>query len=215
MLALAPLVAPFLSLVLGQTPGTAPQAPGAATMTTTRVDILRLSYAYPATFVDATSMVGPAFEATVGQDAAAAPIARCLSLPFSRMQPGSKEIGMVLLVRADAACFKRKFNAGSVAELARGEAQGLSAAGAKTNMAAPVNFSVAGRPASLVQGNFTLPTGQTLQSMVVCVLDQPDIACWQFLSNSAAGLSSMSAFPVTFDGAPPAPLVTPEAVTAH
>lgn len=174
---------------------------------------LRLSYSYPSSFVDASAMVGPAFEATVGKDPAAEPMARCLSLPFSRMDAGSGKVGIVLLVRADAGCLKRKFTAKSVTDLAQGEAQGLAAAGAKTNFSKPAEFQVATRPATLVRGSFRLPTGQNMQALVVCVLDEPDIACWQFLSDSPTDLGPMSSFPVTFDGSQPTPLVPSSVLT--
>lgn len=182
-------------------------------MSTYRNDTLRLSYAYPSNYVDASAMVQPAFQASVGQDAGIASEAKCISLPFSRMQSGSGQIGILTLARADSACLKKKFSAKSVAEVAQGEAQGLAASGAKVNFGQPVNFAVAGRPASLLQGNFSLPTGQSMQAMVVCVLDQPDIACWQFLSNTTLGLSTMAGFPVTFDGSAAAPLVPTDVLT--
>jgi len=203
------LLAPLLAAA-AQTPAPASpasSAPASTSLTAYRNDTLRLSYSYPGDFVDATEMVGPAFEASLGQDPNAAMAAKCITLPFSRMQSGTGRIGLIVLVRADAGCLKKKFNAKSVAELAQGEAGGLAASGAKTSFGKPVSFEVANRPAALLQGSFTLPTGQTMQAMVTCVLDQPDVACWQFLSNTAAGLSALGAYPVTFDGSPATPLV--------
>lgn len=215
--------APLLLLTLlssaAQTTAPAPasqHAPAAPTgMSEYHNDVLRLSYSYPSNYLDATSMVAPAFEASVSQDPAAATAAKCISLPFSRMAPANAGMGILMLIRADSSCLKKKFTASSVAELAQGEAQGLSAAGAKTNFGKPVTFQVASRPAALLQGSFTLPTGQSMQAMVVCVLDQPDIACWQFLSNTAPALSNMSTFPVTFDGSPATPLVPAAVLTGH
>ena len=195
---------------------TAPATTPAAGMSTYRDDALRLSYNYPKDYVDASSMVGPAFQATVGQNAATAPLVRCVSLPFSRMGSANDQMSLLLLLHADAGCLKRKFTANSVAELAEGEAKGIAASGAKkTSFGQPVNFEIASRPASRVQGSFTLPTGQAMQAMVVCVLDQPDIACWQFLSNTTAGIANMSRFPVTFDGSPAAPLVPASTPPTH
>lgn len=180
-------------------------------MSTYHNDTLHLSYAYPSDYIDATQMVGPAFQASMGGADEAA--VRCISLPFSRMQAGTGNIGMLMLVRADAGCLKKKFTDKSVSEIAQGEAQGLAASGAKTNFGKPVTFQVANRPAAMLQGSFTLPTGQGMQAMVVCVLDEPDMACWQFLSNSTQGLSKMASFPVTFDGASPTPLVPSDVLT--
>lgn len=195
--------------------GTTPPTAAADDMSSYRDEALRLSYSYPKNFVDATAIVGPAFQATVGQNPAAAPLVKCISLPFSRMGAGKDQMSLVLLLHADAGCLKKKFNANSVAELAQGEAKGIAASGAKTNFDQPVNFEVASRPASVVRGSFVLPTGQTMQATVVCVLDQPDIACWQFLSNNPAGITTMSAFPVTFDGSPAASLVPPSPSSSH
>ncbi len=192
---------------LAQTPSGVVSPAGGSALDTYRNDALRLSYSYPANFVDASSMVGPAFEATVGKDPAAEPMAKCLSLPFSRMASGTGKLSLLLLVRADAGCLKRKFTAKSVTELAQGEALGLAAAGAKTNFSSPLQFQVATRPAALVRGSFKLPTGQNLQVMVVCVLDEPDIACWQFLADTSTELGTLSALPVTFQGTQPQPLV--------
>lgn len=182
-------------------------------MATYHNDTLRLSYSYPANYADASSMVGPAFEASMSNDPAAVTAARCISLPFSRMSADGGQMAMVVLVRADSGCLKKKFNAGSLGEFTQGEARGLAASGAKTSFGQPVSFEVGTRPAELIRGSFTLPTGQTMDAMVVCVLDQPDVVCWQFLSSSADALKTMSAFPVSFEGGPSAPLVPSTVVT--
>lgn len=169
-------------------------------------DALRLDYAYPKTYIDATAIVAPAFEASINGNAAVASTAKCITLPFSRMAADGGQANIIILLRAEAACLKKKFNAQSVAELAAGEAQGIAASGAKTNFGKAVNFEIDHHPASRLQGSFTLPTGQTMQSMVVCALDEPDIVCWQFLSSTTAGLATMSGFPVTFAGGQPTSL---------
>lgn len=176
-------------------------------------DTLHLSYSYPSRYIDASPLVKPAFEASLNQNAATAPTAKCISLPFSRMGSGKDQMGILLIVRADAACLKKKFTAASVTELAEGEAQGIAASGAKVDFGEPVNFQLADRPASMLQGGFTLPTGQTMQARVICVLAQPDIACWQFLSGNTAGIKAMSSFPVTFEGSPAVPLTPPAAAS--
>ncbi len=172
-----------------------------------RNEVLHLSYSVPSNYTDASALVGPAFQASVGQNASVGTASNCVTLPFSRMASEKAQISFVLLVRADATCLKKKFTAQSVTDLAQGEAQGIAASGAKSQFGQPVPFELAKRPASLMQGSFTLPTGQLMQSLVVCVLDQPDIACWQFLSNTTAGLATMREFPVTFDGSAATPLV--------
>ncbi len=173
-------------------------------------DVLHLTYQYPADFVEAGPLVGAAFQASLSSNAATAGDAgKCINLPFSRMRTGEGAFALVLLVRVDAGCLKKTFTADSLAELTRGEAQGLAAAGAKTNMGEPVRFEVGGHPASTAEGTFTLPTGQALYGRIVCVLDKPDVACWQFLSKTAAALEEMRKFPVAFDGGAPAPLVPP------
>ncbi len=184
-------------------------------MTSYRNDTLRLDYSYPSNYVDASPIVGPAFEASVGHNTAAAEATKCISLPFSRMGSGTGQVGVLLLVRADASCMKKKFNAQSVTDLTEGEAKGIAASGGHANFGKAVNFELAKRPASLLQGSFTLPTGQAMQSLVVCVLDPPDIACFQFLSNTTAGLSTMSSFPVTFEGSPATPLVPANLLPNH
>ena len=210
----APFLLASLLSAAAQT-GAAPATAPAGDMSTYRDDALRLSYSYPKNYVDASALVGPAFQATVGQNTAAAPLVRCISLPFSRMGTAKDQMSLVLLLHADAGCLKKKFTASSVTELAQGEAQGIAASGAKTSFAPPINFEIARRPASLVQGSFTLPTGQSMQAKVVCVLDQPDIACWQFLSNNATGIGTMSTFPVTFDGSPATALTPPPKPDSH
>ena len=175
-------------------------------MSSYRDDTLRLTYSIPSNYVDAMALVGPAFQASIGQNASLGASAKCITLPLSRMASEKGQIAIVLLVRADAGCLKRKFTAASVTELTKGEAQGISASGAKSQFGDPLNFEIAKRPASLVQGNFTLPTGQVMQSLVVCVLDQPDVACWQYLANNTEALATMSSFPVAFDGSPATPL---------
>lgn len=182
-------------------------------MSSYRDDTLHLSYRYPSEYADASGLVGPAFQASLGGNPAAASQAKCISLPFSRMQPAKGQIGIVILVRADAGCLKKKFKAESVVELAQGEAQGLAASGAKTSFGQPRTFELAGRPAASLDGSFVLPTSQTLQARVVCVLDQPDIVCWQFLASTAAAVAEMSRFPVAFDGSAATPLVSPGVAT--
>ena len=201
------LLLPWLAFARAQS---GPRLPESQTATSTfRDDSLRLSYAYPSSYRDATTMAAIAFQAALSGNATVARDAKCLALPFSRMGPAGDPFGLILLVHAQAACLGKKFTASSVTELAEGEAQGLAASGAKTTFGPPVSFSLATRPAASVQGTFTLPTGQPMQAMIVCVLDQPDIACWQFLSFSAERLGTMASFPVTFDGSPAAPLAPP------
>lgn len=196
---IAALVAPLVSLA--QTPVATPSG----AMETWHSDTLRLSYSYPSSFVDASALVGTAMQAGLGDS----PEAQCIHLPLARMGAGkgSAASGVVVLARADAGCMKKQFTARSVREMTEGEVKGLTAAGAKGTFGTPDDFTVAGRPASAVKGSFTLPTGQHMRAMVVCVLDQPDIACWQFISPSADGLAAMTTFPVTFDGQPAASLV--------
>ncbi len=195
-------------LATPQTQTVVPQAPATnpGSTSTFRSDALHLSYAYPTGFKDATTMAAIAFQVSLSGDPTYGSQAKCISLPFARMSPSTQDFGMVILIRADAGCLKKKFNAGSVEEFAKGEAQGLAFVGAKTSFGPPVAFELAARPATLEEGSFTLPTGQNLQAMVVCVLDQPDIACWQFLAASADRLHSLAALPVTFDGSPATPI---------
>lgn len=212
-LSMAPLLLVSLLSAPAQTAGsgaTSGAAPASAAATAVyRNDALHLSYTYPATFTDAAAVVGPALQASLSDDPTSADAARCVTLPFSRMQTGTTpgQISIVILVHADAACLKKKFNAKSLAEFTEGEAQGLTAAGAKTTFGQPIAYQVATRPAALLRGTFTLPAGQPMHAVVSCVLDQPDVVCWQFLASSAESLHSMIAFPVTFDNAPATPLV--------
>lgn len=209
------LLLPLLSAAAQTTPSTKPD-PGAgassASMATYRNDDLHLSYSYPSSYADASAVVGPAFQASLSGDPTSASAARCITLPFSRMETGTGQVGILLLIRADAGCLKKKFTAKSLAEFTQGEAQGLAAAGAKTTFGQPQSFEIASHPAALLQGTFTLPAGQPMQALVVCVLDQPDIVCWQFLATSADHIRTMSAFPVTFDNSPATPLVPITAV---
>ena len=188
-------------------PSTAVPTDAPPTTTTYRDDVLHLTYTYPAAYVDASAMVTPAFQASMSGDPAQSAQAACLSLPLSRMNAGNNGMGMLILVHANAACLKKKFNAKSVIEATQDEARGLAASGAKVNFGQPIPYDVATHPAALLLGSFTLPTGQNMQAMIACVLDQPDIACWQFLATTTDRLRTMSAFPVTFDATPPTPLV--------
>ncbi len=184
-------------------------------MTSYRNDALHLTYSYPGNYADATAVIGPAMEASLSGDPAAAAAAHCITVPFSRMDTaaGPGQIGIVLLAHADSTCLKKKFNPKSLAEFTQGEAQGLNAAGAKTAFDQPISFELAGRPAASLQGTFSLPAGQPMFAQVTCVLTQPDVVCWQFLANSAERLKTLTAFPVTFDGSTPTAL-TPTSAPA-
>lgn len=186
-----------------------PQVPPPSATATYRNNDLHLTYAYPPTYVDASAVLGPALQASLGDDPALSGTAHCLSLPFSRMQagPGPGQIAIVALARADAACLKKKYTAKSLAESTEQEAKSLSTTGAKTDFGPHTAYVVANHPADLLQGTFTLPAGQPMHALVTCLLDAPDIVCWQFLSTSPESLRSMAAFPVTFDNNAPAPLV--------
>lgn len=200
----------FVVPALAQTGTPAPEsAPG---MVALHNQALRLTYSVPSNYVDAAALVGPALQASLGGGTVDADAARCLSLPVARMAPpqGQQGISMVLLVRADGGCFKKRFDAKSVAELTEGEARGVTASGAKAHFGEVRSFTLAGRAASILGGSFALPTGQTLQTRVLCILDQPDIACWQFLASEAAALDTMSHFPVTFEGGEATPLTPPK-----
>ncbi len=210
--------APFLfaSLLLpaaAQNPTPPPAATDVPATTTYRDDVLHLTYTYPTSYTDASAMVTPAFQASLSGDPAQASQAACLSLPLSRMNVGDGAMGMLILVHANAACLKKKFNARSVIEATQDEARGLTASGAKVNFGQPVTYDVATHPAALLLGSFTLPTGQTMQAMISCVLDQPDIACWQFLATTPDRLRTMSAFPVAFGPTPATPLVPRDILT--
>lgn len=180
-------------------------------MSTYHNDTLHLSYTYPSTYTDASSTVGPALEASVGQGSFGGNNAlRCVTLPFSVIDSAGGQFSLVILVRADASCMKKKsFNASELAEFTHGEIQGLTASGAHTQFDQPVSFTSQGHPAQLLHGTFELPTGQMLHALVVCMLLKPDVACWQFLSSSEQGLHTMSAFPVALEGNQPQPLVPP------
>jgi hypothetical protein len=177
-------------------------------MSTFHSDALHLSYRYPSAYTDASSTVGPAFEASIGGgDAASKGELRCVTLPFSVMSAAAGQFSMVLLVRADAGCLKKSLTAADLPGFTRGEVQGLAASGAHTQFSEPVSFTTQGHPAQLLTGTFELPTGQPLHAMAVCLLLKPDIACWQFLASSEEALRAMSAFPLTLEDAQPAPLV--------
>ena len=213
LLVLAPVLSLTLNSAMAQTAGspangsTAPATTSGAGTNTYRNDALHLAYTYPATYLDASGTVGPAFQASVANvTGEGADITRCVTLPFSAMS-SSNGLSIVLLVRADAACTKKTFTAAQLPEFTRGEVQGLSASGAKPQFGDPVSFTTGGHQAQLLQGSFTLPTGQAMRAMVTCVLLKPDIACFQFLASSDANLRTMGAFPVSFDGAPAQPLV--------
>ncbi len=190
-------------------------APNTAATTTYRNDTLHLSYTYPASYTDASALAGPALEAGISHDAAGnKDLTRCVSLPFSAM--GSAHgLAVVLLVRADAGCMKKNFTPATLAEFTRGEVQGLSASGAHTQFGEPVAFTTGGHPAELLQGTFAVPTGGTMYATVACVLLKPDVACWQFIASSAENINTMSAFPVSLDGAAPTPLVPAEVLAKH
>lgn len=175
-------------------------------------DALKLDYSYPSYFKDATDMVGPAFQASMAQNpnAAGNDDLRCVSLPFSAMNSTGGNVSMVLLIRADAICMKKSFTAAQLSQFTKGEVTGLTASGAHTHFGEPVSFTTAGHAAQLIRGTFDLPTGQSMHSLVACVLVQPDVACWQFLGSSDDTLRSMGAFPVTFDGSKPTPLIPAE-----
>ena len=194
-----------------QTP-TAPAAANAAPapgMATYRSDVLHLSYSYPSDYKDASSTVGPAFAASMNHADTGAPEAtRCVTLPFSAMNT-DKGLSILLLVRADAGCAKKTFTASDLPVFTQGEVQGLQASGGHPQFGEPVSFTVGAHPAQMLQGSFTLPTGQAIRAMVTCVLLKPDIACFQFLGSSDENLRTMAAFPVSFDGGPAAPLLPP------
>ena len=202
-----------------QTPAqTAPRAaaaPNTTATTTYHNDTLHLSYTYPASYTDASALAGPALEAGITHDAAGnKDLTRCVSLPFSAM--GSAHgLAVVLLVRADAGCMKKNFTPATLAEFTRGEVQGLSASGAHTQFGEPVAFTTGGHSAELLQGTFAVPTGGTMYATVACVLLKPDVACWQFIASSAENINTMSAFPVSLDGAAPTPLVPAEVMAKH
>ena len=176
-------------------------------MTTYRNEGLHVSYSYPATYTDASAMAGPALEASMNHDEhGGKDLTRCVTLPFSAMS-SANGLAVVLLVRADAGCLKKSFTVAQLPEFTRGEVQGLSASGAKTQFGEPVAFTAGGHPAEFLQGTFSLPTGGALNAMVACVLLKPDVACWQFIASSPENLRTMGAFPVSLDGGAAAPLI--------
>ena len=189
--------------------GTSPANPPTALKTYSN-DALHLHYSYPASFTDASAVVATAFKASVdespigGKDAA-----HCVTLPFSVMSTAGGQLAIVLLMRADAACFKRSFTPEQLPEFTQGEVRGLSASGAKPQFGGPVDFNLSGRPAEQLQGSFALPTGDAMHAMVTCVLVKPDIVCLQFLGNNDESLRNMSGFPLSFDNGAPVTLVPP------
>ena len=180
---------------------------GAEGTTIYRNDVLHLAYTYPASFLDASATVGPAFQASVGNAVGeSADLTRCVTLPFSAMS-SANGLSIVVLLRADAACTKKNYTPANLPEFTRGEVQGLSASGARPHFGEPVSFTTGGHAAELLQGSFTLPTGQSMRALVACVLLKPDIACFQFLGSTDENLHTMSAFPVSFNGGAAQPLV--------
>ena len=139
-----------------------------------------------------------------GKDAA-----HCITLPFSVMSTAGGQLSILLLVRADAACFKRTFTPEQLPEFTQGEVRGLSASGAKPQFSKPVDFTVGSHPAEQLQGSFALPTGDSMHAMVTCVLLKPDVVCWQFLGNNEESLRNMSSFPLSFENGAPVTLVPP------
>ena len=189
----------------------ASDAPANSASKTYSNDTLHLHYSYPASFNDATAVVSAAFKASVedspvgGKDAA-----HCITLPFSVMSTAGGQLSILLLVRADAACFKRTFTPEQLPEFTQGEVRGLSASGAKPQFGKPVDFTIGNHPAEQLQGSFALPTGDSMRAMVTCVLLKPDVVCWQFLGNSEESLRKMSSFPLSFDNGAPVTLVPPD-----
>ena len=182
-------------------------------MTTFHSDVLHLSYSYPAKYSDASATVGPAFEASMSHaEGSQADAARCITVPFSAMNT-ENGLSILLLLRSDAGCAKKDYKASDLPVFTQGEVQGLSASGGHPQFGEPVSFTTGGHPAQLLQGSFTLPTGQAMQAMVTCVLLKPDIACFQFLGSSDSNLHAMAAFPISFDGGPAVPLVPSAVIT--
>ncbi len=176
-------------------------------MTTYRNETLHLSYSYPANYTDASALAGPALEASMSHDEnGKKDLTRCVTLPFSAMSSAGG-LAVVLLVRADAGCLKKSFTAAQLPEFTRGEVQGLSASGARTQFGEPVAFTTGGHPAEVLRGTFAVPTGQTMYAIATCVLLKPDIACWQFIASAEDNLRTMSAFPVSLDGGAATPLL--------
>lgn len=184
--------------------------PGDSASKTYSNDLLHLHYSYPSSFNDATAIVSAAFKASVeGSPVGGKDAAHCISLPFSVMSTAGGQLSILLLVRADAACFKRTFTPGQLPEFTQGEVQGLSASGAKPQFGEPVSFTAGGHAAEQLQGSFALPTGDTMHAMVTCVLLKPDVVCWQFLGNNEESLRKMSSFPISLDRGEPFTLVPP------
>ena len=182
-------------------------------MTTYHSDVLHLSYSYPSIYKDASATVAPAFEASMNHAETGVPDAlRCITLPFSAINTDNG-LAILLLVRADAGCAKKTFTASELPVFTQGEVQGLQASGGHPQFSEPVSFTTSGRPAQMLQGSFTLPTGQAMRAMVTCVLLKPDIACFQFLGSSDENLRTMAAFPVSFDGGPAAALLPANVLT--
>lgn len=183
-------------------------------MTTYRNDTLHLSYSYPAGFTDASSLVGTALQAGLDRESEGGKDpSHCLTVPFSAMDSSGGSFAVIVLGRADAACMKKNFTAAQLPDFTQSEVRELSASGARPEFGQPAAFTTGGHPAEFMRGSFALPTGQRMQAMVACVLLKPDVACWQFLGSSAERLNTMSAFPVSLDGALPVPLI-PAAVLA-
>ncbi len=184
-------------------------------MATYRNDALHLNYSYPTSYTDASALVVPAFQATLGKaqaeagaknDRNAKDATRCVTLPFSVIN-SDNGYAVVLLLRVDAGCLKKTFTAADLPTFTRGEIEGLAASGARTQFSEPTAFTTEGHAAEWLRGSFQLPTGQSLQAMVACVLEKPDVVCWQFLGSSEANLRTMAAFPMSLDGAAPMPVV--------
>lgn len=176
-------------------------------MTTYRNETLHVGYSYPTSYTDASGIVGTALQMGLSrEDAAGKDASRCVTVPFSVMA-SSGGLAVIILGRADAGCMKRTFTAAQLPEYTKSEVGELSLFGARPEFGQPVAFTVQGHAAELLRGAFSLPTGQRLHTLVACVLLKPDVACWQFLSTSEDKLLTMSAFPVSLEGAPPTPLV--------
>ena len=177
-------------------------------MTIYHNDALHLSYSYPSTYTDASSLVGTALQAGLSHESnGSKDLNHCLSFPLSAMDTSSGGLAVVLLGRADAACMKKTFTAAQLPEFTQDEVQGLMASGARPDFTQPVAFTTEGHAAELLRGSFALPTGQRLQTLVSCVLMKPDVVCWQFLAGSEEKLIQMTSFPVSLDGAPPSRLI--------
>ena len=180
-------------------------------MSTYHNDTLHLSYSYPATYTDASSIVTTALQAGLTHEHTDdKDLSRCLTVPFSAMDASGGGLGVVLLGRADAACMKKTLTAEQLPQYTLNEVQELVASGARTQFNQPIAFTTGDHAAELLRGTFELPTGQTLHAMVVCILLKPDVACWQFLGSTDERLNTMSTFPVSLGGGSPLPLVPAE-----